>query len=110
MKVKELIQYLETVNPEHDVVVPVTTLGHHMGGTPHLALKAPHSGFDWDTGRIFLQLEEDVRSVDKSYLKEREMVGRLLDENMSMKMVIKSHGLDKKIAPKPKKFVDLFRF
>lgn len=57
MKVKDLIVELEKCNPEDTVSVPVTLAYATLGGQPCREVRCVTSGFDWDKGQVFLDLD-----------------------------------------------------
>lgn len=93
MKVKELIEALGKMNPEHEVVVPIATLNYTMGGTPCLKVRKPCHGFDWDSGKVFLHLDEDIQSVGNSFIQEQRLFQENAEENSRFRKILDQHGI-----------------
>jgi len=76
MNTKELIFQLERAvqfgrkGPPDDwrVVIPVYRVGA-VGGTPSVDIKIVRAGFDWDSGRIFIEPETRLREIDRDEIK-----------------------------------------
>lgn len=63
MRVKELIEYLQQANPESEAVIPLTPSRHVMGCQPYLVVDWVWEGFDWETGKVFIQPKERIAVV-----------------------------------------------
>lgn len=83
MKVKELIEKLSKVNPEDEVVVAIHKGQPTLGGTPSVKITDTRVGFDWDSGEVFLILDEGKVLTDMSrdeyteHIRYKQLVGGL---------------------------------
>jgi len=73
MNAHELIYQLERATQFHrkqdwQVVIPVYRVGA-VGGTPSVDIKIVRAGFDWDSGRIFIEPETRLREIDRDEIK-----------------------------------------
>lgn len=83
MKVKELIERLSKVSPEYEVAVEIHKGQTALGGTPSVKITDTRVGFDWDSGKVFLILDEGKVLTDMSreeyieHIRYKQLVGGL---------------------------------
>lgn len=65
----------------HILVVRRHQLSASVGGQPVFNVVGVHTGFDWDQGKIFLELEHPVQAADDEFDRERA-VSRELSETI----------------------------
>jgi hypothetical protein len=74
------------------VGIVVKTVGQ-IGGTPTVAIKSIDAGFDWDSGKLMIFPEKDVRTIEADELlalrKANEKQGWAEYENRGLKAEIK---------------------
>ncbi|WP_227461632.1 hypothetical protein [Cupriavidus pauculus] len=89
MKLAEAIERLERIHA-HDrrdsiLVVPFNPGFVTVGGRPHKPVKSINPGFDWDSGKVFLELEggvlmapsEDIEKLRGHVRRYTEALGRI---------------------------------
>lgn len=59
MKVRNLIEQLQSCNQNDEVVIPVKD-GRDMGQEPHVRVQYISRGFDWDNGKVFLRPADSI--------------------------------------------------
>lgn len=73
---------------EWEVVVPIRTVGS-VGALPCVSVKNIAPGFDWDTGRFFINPVEELEILDdprrKSVLDKYDELGHVQLENRRLK-------------------------
>lgn len=100
----ELTRFLESVNRlsdphikghENSVIIPIKKLFATVGGSPFVKLKCIYTGFDWDSGKIFLEPEEplmlvsDYKEAPETIRKLQEKIGWLEYEKQGLQSQIK---------------------
>lgn len=109
MKASELRNQLDTYlgnvlkfREDLEVCVVVKSAGS-IGGTPVVNVKSISPGFDWDSGKMMIYLEEDVMRVNQKTIedvrKEAEKIGWDMYENRNLKAEVKR--LRKQLNDKP---------
>lgn len=66
MKAWQLINILSSGNPDDDVVIPVVSANVTIGRSPTEEVTSVRRGFDWDSGRVFLQIGENKQLTTMS--------------------------------------------
>jgi hypothetical protein len=64
MKVKELKQILDRLDPDSEVVIPADHAGCAIGPSSSVDVTSCHGGFDWDSGRVFISSKEKLAIND----------------------------------------------
>lgn len=79
MKLSDLrtvLSHWSVADDDLEVVIPVKVAGS-VAAQPYVRLKLVAAGFDWDTGKLFLYPEAELREVDRDELKA---IQKRLDE------------------------------
>jgi hypothetical protein len=56
-----------------ELVVRRHLLSQSVGGAPVFHVVGMHDGFDWDAGKLFLQLDHDVQSAGAEFEREKRV-------------------------------------
>jgi hypothetical protein len=63
LQLQRVCQFAKGRMDNWQVVIPVYRVGA-VGGTPSVNIKIVRAGFDWDSGRIFIEPETRLREID----------------------------------------------
>lgn len=95
MKVKDLIDYLQSMrNPEAEVVIHVDPGFGTVGPLPTVEVNGASSGFDWDSGKVFINTKEKLYTNIEEVSKEARKLQKILGWYVSSKSG--SCGMDAK--------------
>jgi hypothetical protein len=93
MKIKELLDVLSHFNHEEDlelrVCIPLVSFNGHIGGSKVVDISRISKGFDWDKGKLMLNVTSPiclVEEVDAAQIKKlRSDMDKLRYENTNLK-------------------------
>lgn len=105
MKLSELKKYVDRQfefmrsGEDPEVVIGIKLPYSTVGGSPFAKVKSVQMGFDWDSGKFFINPEEELTPSDRDFAKQmkemQERAGWADHENRNLKAEIRR--LKKKI-------------
>lgn len=106
MKFSELKKYIDRQSEimrdyeDPEVVIQIKLPYSTVGGSPFAKVKSVQMGFDWDSGKFFIDPEEELTPSDRDFAKQmkdmQERAGWADYENRNLKAEIRR--LKKKIT------------